>query len=282
MATRLEQVLRAGQDEQRRRENAIMSVPASTNSWPVTTEPAPTGTIDPSIKKRFSEKALANALGAKAAEQTAIEAWLPPAPLPEPVFGADSLPVYVAVHVMGRRWAAGIKLNKIRHTQEPTVRPNGDIKLHITPTGDAFALKQAEIYRKQNARHKEFAFHFQPQFVAIKPNPADPNPVDPNRIMVHLSWLEFTSDEIKTVCQKVSAMEASHKAKYPGKAHIILTVVANDGPYADLSVYAEPLKEPLRSTNTQEMGTKSNMLAMSRANFCGERNTLFVGPRRVL
>jgi len=282
MATRLEQVLRVGQSEQLRRTSAVMSVSASANCGISTIETEPTGTIDPSIKKKVSEKAMGKALAAKATEQAAIEAWLAPAPLPEPVFGADSLPVYVAVHAVGHRWAAGIALDKIRHTQLPTVRPNGDVILHITPTGDAFALKQAEIVRKRNPNHKEFAFHFQPQFVAIEPNPADPKPVDPNKTMAHLSWLEFTSDEKKEICQKVDRVESSYKATYPGEAHIVLTVVANDGPYADLSVYVEPLKEPLRSTSNKELGTRPNMLAISRTDFCGQSDTVFVGPRRVL
>ena len=275
MATRLERVLLVGQNEQQRRATTIMSAPTTANCDIGTMETEPTGT-DTGIKKKVSEKVMAGILAAKAAEQAAIKSWLAPAPMPEPVFDADSLPVYVAVHAKGHRWAAGIVIDKILHTKQPTVRANGDIMLHIAINGDAYAVEKTDSVRKRNPNYKEFAFHFQPEFVVAT------NTTDPNRTMAHLMWLEFTSDELKTVCGRVDAMEASHKATHPGKAHIVLTVVANDGPYADLSVYTEPLEEPLRSTSSNELGIKPNTLALSRADFCNESDTAFVGPRTVV
>ena len=169
-----------------------------------------------------------------------------------PVFDADSLPVYVAVQ--GHRFAAKFALEKIRNVKEPTIQRNGDVVLHIAPNGVGHALRMAEVARKKGDRiPKEFAFWFQPKFDEATGSD------DPNRLVASVMWLEFSREEIETVCERVDATAASRKA------HIVLTVVANDGPYADLSVtgggfvYLSPaqrLQHLLQSLLSQEIGAK--------------------------
>ena len=198
MATHLDRVLLAGQNELRRLENVAVSAPstASADVLSVIMDTEPTDAIKkkkefPKFKKgrwRIREDYMQ--------KQAAI--WEPPPPLSSSKFDADSLPVYVAVRSMPHLQKQEMTIQKVVQEKKPKVIP-GTYKQTLYPrnVGDRYVAEMVD----EKLRGKDRGFYFQPIFT----DPEDPKG-DANMVDVEISWLEFTNDEIDKVCKDVEAL----------------------------------------------------------------------------